>query len=273
MVIYADVLIITNLVIDYFLLLATAKIIKREPPLWRMILSAILASLTSLLIFLPEQSKTAEFLLKFFPSFIICLACFGYINLRRWVYTSLTFFAVAFAYAGAMIAIWYIFKPYGMAINNSVVYFNVSPLFLILFSVVGFLIFTVVSSLIAKRTAKKCIVKLCFCGKEATFSGIIDSGNSLTDVFTDRAVIITDRKKAINVFGELNSQIYAERYRAVPCSTVSSDVLLDGFRCEKGKIIIDKKTVKLIKPIMALSQTELCDCEAIVNPADCDLEE
>lgn len=271
MAVYADILIITNFIVDYFLLKITAKIIKSPPGVWRSLLSALFAAFTSLIIFLPQQNAIIEMFLRLVGSLIICLICFGYINLRRLVRAALVFFAVTFCYAGAMTAIWYIFKPYGMAINNSVVYFDITPVFLIGFSVAGFLIFTVASSLFARRhtAAKHCTVSLTFCGKNADFSAVIDSGNSVSDAFTGNAVIITDAKKCRSVFGELSAKNYPEKYRAVPCSTVSGGGLLDGFRCDSGKITADNKTTTLVSPIMALSGTPLCDCEAIVNPLDC----
>ena len=169
------------------------------------------------------------------------------------------------------LAFWYILKPPGMVINNSVVYFDISPVFLIAFSVAGFLIFTVLSSLLSRRskTAGKCEVTLIFRGKEARFEGVIDSGNSLTDNFTQRAVIIIDGKNAEKHFGKLDREANADRYRAVPCGTVTGTTLLDGYRCESGKIISGDKTFSLDKPVMAISKSPLCDCEAIVNPLDC----
>ena len=271
MAVYADILIITNFIVDYFLLKITARIIKSPPKLWRSLLSSLFASFTSLIIFLPQQNAIIESALRLIASLSICLICFGYISFRRLLRAALVFFAVTFCYAGAMTAIWYIFKPYGMAINNSVVYFSVTPIFLIGFSVAGFIIFTVFSSFVARHhaTAKNCLVTLVFCGKQADFTAVIDSGNSLSDTFTGRAVVIADAKKCRMAFGELSAEIYPEKYRAVPCSTVSGSSLLDGFRCDSGKITSQNKTVNLICPIMALSSAPLCDCDAIVNPLDC----
>lgn len=270
--VYADILIITNFIVDYFLLDITGKIVRRVPSLIRSILSAFFASLTSLLIFLPEQNRFLQLIIRISASLLICFVCFGFTSLRRFLFTSAVFCAVTFCYAGAMMALWYIFKPYGMAINNSVVYFDISPLFLIVFSVAGFLIFTVISSVFTRRshTAKTCTVTLCLGQNRADFLGFIDSGNSLSDVFLHRPVIIADRKKATAVFGDLSAQKYPERYCVLPCKTVSSNVLLDGFRCDSGQISDNNKTVKLNSPVMALSKTPLFDCEAIVNPLDFD---
>lgn len=271
MIIYADILIITNFIVDYFLLAITGKIIKRRPGVFRSLLAAFLAATSSLTIFLPEQNAVFRFLFRLALSYIICFANFGYESIRKLSLASFVFLAVTTCFAGSMLAIWYLWAPPGMAVNNSVVYFNISPILLIAFSVLGFLIFSVLSSFLSRRSkeAKKCLLELEFCNKKARFDAIIDSGNSLADGFTQRAVIIADGKKALDIFGELNAEKYRDRYRVIPCKTVTGSSLLDGFRCERGAIITESDTYRLEKPIMAISKTPLCDCEAIVNPSDC----
>lgn len=271
MTVYADILVITNFIVDYFLLKITAKSVKREPKTARMLLASFAAALFSLVILLPKQNAFAEILFRVILCVGVCLICFGRMTPRRLAAASLVFFAVTFAFAGAMMAISYIFGPFGIVVNNSAVYFDISPLYLICFSVAGFLIFSLFSSLFAARSkhAKSCFVTLDFCGKKGDFAAIIDSGNSLSDPVGARAVIIADKKCAQKVFGELSPEIYAEKYRAIPCGTVSGSGLLDAYRCESGKIITEKKTFDLNRPIMAISKTPLCDCEAIVNPIDC----
>ena len=272
MVIYADILIVVNLIVDYFLIRITAVILRRKPPLWRTVAAAAVAAAGTLVIFLPQLPVAAEIAEKAVMSAAVCLIAFGYINFRQTVFAAAVFFGVTFCYAGGMLALWYIFKPGGMAINNSVVYFDVSPVFLVGFSALGFLIFSVISSVFSRRhkTADTCLVTLEFCGKKADFSAVSDSGNSLCDPFFGSPVIIADAKKCAAALGELSPEAYPERYRAIPCKTVSGRVLLDGFRCDGGSITTAGKTLTLNRPIVALSKTPLCDTEAIVNPCDCD---
>lgn len=272
MTIYADILIITNFITDYFLLRVTFILVKQKPPLWRQISAALFAALTTLTIFLPGQNAFLEFALRLAISLIICLIAFGYRGIRRLIYCGLTFFGVTFCYAGAIFALWYVFRPAGVVIRNSVVYFDVSPLFLIIFSAAGFILFTVFSSVFAARhkRAEHCYVTLTFCGKSADFSAIIDSGNSLSDPFSAGTVIIVDPAVCRRAFGQLSAESQPLKYRAIPCGTVSGSGLLDGFRCESGKIIFKNRALDVCAPIMAISKTPLCDCEAIVNPLDCD---
>ncbi len=271
MTVYADILVLTNFIVDYFLLKITARAVKRAPKLKRLLAASFAAALSSLAIFLPEQNFFAEMLLRAALCVLICLICFGYISPRRLAVTSLVFFTVTLCFAGGMLALSYVLKPRGAVIRNSVVYFDISPLYLICFSVVGFLFFSAFSSFIAARSkrAKTCFVTLDFCGVKGDFKAIIDSGNSLCDPIGANAVIIADKKRVQAIFGELTPEAFADRYRAVPCGTVSGAGILDGYRCERGTIITENETFSLNRPILAISRTPLCDCEAIVNPLDC----
>lgn len=270
--VYADILMLTNLIVDYFLLAVTAKITRQNPSLARRCIASFLAAASTLIIFLPEQNRALELLIRLFISFVICLAAFGYKGIRRLISSAFIFLAVNFAYAGAMLALYYIFKPSGMAIKSSVVYFDISPVFLIVFSVAGFLISSVFTHIFALRHKRAvfCFLTLSFCGKTADFSAVIDTGNSITDPFGGGAVIIADRKKCRGVFGDLSPEIYPEKYRAVPCGTVSGTAILDGFRFDSATVTTKNKRVILKSPVIALSAVPLCDCEAIINPADID---
>ena len=60
MVVYADILIVLNLIVNYFLLLATSKLLRRNVKVLPMLLSALAGAFSSLYIFLPKPSVIAE---------------------------------------------------------------------------------------------------------------------------------------------------------------------------------------------------------------------
>ena len=150
MEVYADILIAVNFTVDYFLLAFTAKLLRVNCPLWRQLIAA-----SSLMIFLPPLGAVIEFLVRIALCAVIALVCFGFHGARAFIRASIYFFAVSFGFAGAMLAVWYIFKPYGMVINNSAVYFNISPMFLIVFSVVGYFAAAVLRKIFLKKVLEK----------------------------------------------------------------------------------------------------------------------
>lgn len=270
MTVYADVLIVLNMIVDYFLLLLTSRILNLSPPLWRLISGAAAGGLSSLYIFLPQAGIIAEFAVRLIFCTVITLCAFGFGGIKRLLRNSAVFFAVSMGYAGAMMALWYILKPNGMVINNSVVYFDISPIFLIAFSVAGYLISALLRRLLSSNaaSAQKCLIKITAAGNTAEISAISDTGNSLEDVFGCGDIIIAEEKYADMLFGTNRSrEELSKRYRAIPCNTVTGTDILEGYRCDTAEVIHQGGTVKLKSPILALSKQNLGgDYGAIINP-------
>ncbi len=269
MIIYVDILLIVNFIIDYFLICLTSKFTNCDSPFGFRILASFAAALSSLYIFLPQSHFLIEILVRIFFSFLVCLIAFPRRKLKKLISLSIVFFAVTFCFAGAMIFIWLLFKPNGMVINNSVVYFNISPLFLIVFSVAGYFIAVLIRYLIERNSpkAKRCSIEITANGKKITLEAIVDTGNSLTDVFSNRHIIVCDISTIHQLFGRnLESEVCERRYRAIPCSTVAGEQLLDGYRSDKATIMFKDNKIYLDGPILAISKTPLKDCGAIVNP-------
>lgn len=270
MTVYADVLVVLNLIVDYFLLSLSAHILKKSISVLRIILSALIGAFSSLYIFLPKMSPVVETFLKISACMLMCLAAFGYLQLKSFLRAFFVVTSVSFLYGGFMIAVWYIFKPSGMIINNSVVYFNVSPVFLILFSVVAYLTI-IFARKITERNAvysKSCNIDLISDKNITSIKGIVDTGNSVEDMFCLSEIIVVDESVAKSVFnGYPFSDSLKHRYRVLPMNTVSGTTLLDGYRCDKALVSFEGKEIELKSPVLAISKTPLKDgFEAIVNP-------
>lgn len=272
MVVYADILILLNFLVNYFLLLTVKSIINCNIKTYRIILAAALGGVSSLYIFIPSVTRAADFLYKLLICVLMAFIGFGYKNIKKFFKVILAVFGATCLYAGIMIAVWHIFKPSGMVINNSVVYFNISPVFLIGFTVIFYLLFIIAFKIFSKasKTAERCKVTLFADEKSANFDAIVDTGNSLEDIFGKSEIIIADKSVFYLLFGDRNIETDEElkkRYRIVPCSTVAGTNTLDGFRCDKAYIKSDAQKVTLEKPILAISAEAIDDdYEAILNP-------
>ena len=270
LVIYADILVILNFLVDYFLLLAASHFLSGNVKTYRILLSALLGGASSLYIFLPEINLIIDFLFKIFILLVMSFVAFGLVSIKRYIKSVLIFAAVNCGYTGIMMAVWYLFKPNGMLVNNSVVYFNISPVVLVTLTVVGYVVFTFLNYVFSKtsKLAEKCTVKVTADGKTVELSAIVDTGNSIKDVFGMGEIIVVDRKSIELLFENIAfSEKLDNRYRAIPCGTVSGGGLLEGYRCDSGIIKSEHRTVKLSKPVLAVSKTNLPDdYSAIVNP-------
>ena len=138
MVLYIDILIILNLFIDYFLLLSSAVLLKRNIKRLRLIFAAILGSLSSLFIFLPTISPIITVLIKLMIGFCLVLVAFGYKSKIVFIKTVLLFFAENLIFIGVMFCLWMFVSPPGMLWKNGITYIAISPIILISGSIIAY---------------------------------------------------------------------------------------------------------------------------------------
>lgn len=269
MIVYADVLIFLNLIVDYFLLLLTSKILNCHPKLYRIIISSIIGGISSLYIFLPKQNILIDFSYKIFVSMFLVLICFNFQGIKQFFRNTFVLLLVTCGYCGVIFAFWLCFKPNGLIINNSQIYFNISPVMLVIFSVVGYFIFILLSKLLARNSifSEKCDIDAFIDNKIINLKAIVDTGNSLEDPFGKSEIIIVDKSKIDELSFNLEDKKYKLRYRILPCSTVSGYDSLEGLRCDKAIIKIENANIDLENPILAFSKVKLNDgYNAIINP-------
>ena len=272
MIVYADVLIFLNLIINYFLLLAVSKILKKTPKTRWLVLSAFVGALSSLYIFLPQTSFLIETLFKIAVSMFMTIIAFGFKGVKAYIKSVLLLFGVTVGFGGLMYAIWLTFSPNGMVINNSVVYFDISLIALIGFTVAGYIIFSILYRVFSKTAtfAERCDITLFANEKSVKVTAIVDTGNSIEDAFSMGEIIIVDKSVAIKLFECEDFQINFKtksRYRMLPCATVSGTDVLEGLRCDRAEVKYKNQSITLNRPILAISKTPLPDGnDAIINP-------
>ena len=270
--VYVDVLLVVNLIVDFFLLKITFKLLKTDPKPIRVLISSFIGAVSSLYIFFPESTAFINITYQLIIGSLIMLTALGFKSLKYFLRSVAVFFTVTCVYGGIMTALWQVLKPKGMVINNSVVYFNISPLVLILSTVSGYFLYLFLNKIFAlpSKTAKKCSLNLYALGKSVGLTGIIDTGNSITDVLSNSEIIIVDKAVAVSLLGTedfSNDPLYATRYRTIPCETVMGRSLLEGFRCDMGEIRFEDKVIPLTNPVIALSKTPIKEnYSAILNP-------
>ena len=260
-VIYVDVLIFLNAVVDYFLLLASAKLAGRKISEKRLIFSSIFSSFTSLYIFAPEQHFLLDIAIRFVLCILICIVAFGFKNKVMFFKSLASIIAVTLLYNGIAVAFWLAIKPSAMVIKNSVVYFNISAVQMLVFSILGYLIIRIIQFLIKRFSPYANRVNLRIFNKNAVIdvTAMVDSGNSLVDVYNGKKVVITDYATASRIFENLSEK--APLY--LPYKYVGGNGLISAYYCDG--INVNGKTVK--KVMIAVSEDEFNgDYKAIVSP-------
>ncbi len=277
-VVYADILICLNTVVNYLILSVTEKFCNIQAKNFRLILGAFVGAIFSLYIFLPQSIFVVECLVRLTFSSLIVVVSFGCKKIISLFKQILVFYCVTFIYGGIMFALWYILKPHGMVINNGIVYLNISPLILIVLSVFAYVVITMFSK-IYKTSAQLVTQKIdiMYNHKNITVTAMVDSGNFLKDTVTNSEIIIVQKDIGEYLFGEIDivdnayacgDYIKMKNFRVIPYKTVSGNGIMPAFKCDR--VAIRKKDGPIFKSnvlIGVIEQKFSDDYSAIISPS------
>lgn len=177
-------------------------------------------------------------------------ATFGFKKPTPFFKLLLYFYSVNFAFSGIMMALWYIFKPNGMQMNNGIVYFNISPIVLIFSTLISYIVVEIINRTINKRKLenKPIKLKIKFKDNQIEILGKIDTGCSLKEPFSDLPVIVakeTCLKPLLpeNTYEQITNFLKTKsledlnlKIRTIPFKTISEEGILPAFKPDFIKI-------------------------------------
>ncbi len=257
-VIYADVLVIINIYITYIILMLTSAFggVKRNAG--RLAVASVLSGLYSLIILVPDVSNTVISITRMFFSFFMLFIAFGRVSRKSFLRLAAAFFAVNFAFAGVMLALWLFVSPEGMYYNSSVVYFDIDTGTLIILTVVCYFALSLISRFIQKRVPRDSVYDCVIYAADRQFHChcFLDTGNSLKDCYTGSSVIIINKDILSSVTGDnpLESRL---KIRLIPHCTVSGEGMLYAFTSEKAEIKGLTKSCTVKNVTVALTEEKI----------------
>lgn len=243
--IYVDILLSLNLVINYLLLSASAFYTHTKVSLKRLLLGSAIGSICSLIMLLPVIPFVLNMLIKFLVGGITVFVCFGRKNKKEFIKLYAVFLTATFFFGGIVISLWFLFTPKNLMIKNSVIYINISPVSLILYSVICYLAFRFIHIIIGKYRTKEtfCILTIISNNHALRVNAKIDTGNTLTEPFSQCPVIVVGRSVASPVtpieileyetVTSLSYRTQINSIRFVPFTSVGGKGILPCFKAEK----------------------------------------
>ncbi len=266
MVIYIDILIIINVFISFLILLCASGLLKEKISRPRLIVACLFGGAYSLVILLPDMGVAGSVLLKTGGAVILSLLAFRVVSFRAFLRSFLSVLFISFAFAGIMFALYVLIKPYNMALNNGAVYFEISVRVFVISALCCYLLIKLFLLLIKRYSPadRLCALTIEINGECAVLKGLIDTGNSLSDVFTGKPVTTVEKAAIRRLLKETDN----ERKGVVPVKTALGTGMLETLRADRMIIDYGGKRYAVNSPILALSETALADAEyfALVNP-------
>ena len=256
MIIYVDVLFIVNFFITYLLLLLTKALVKSSAKTVRLLASSCLGGLYSLIILADDLSVFVSVLGKLAASVLLVIIAFGFKRITVFVKAVALFYFSNMLFLGVILAVQLIFNSKGAAINNGTVYFDISAPVLLISASLAYVVSIAVIKIYNRTLGRQEIYKLKIFknGECHTMLAFLDSGNKLTEPFSNYPVIIAD-----------SSKIMYDTERIIPFSTVGGDGILQAFRPDKIEISNEKNKIETDKVYIALSEVGEKNYSAILN--------
>ena len=281
MVIYLDVLILINLYVTYFQILAVSAFTHRKSVWYRKLSAAGIGAVASLSIFIPQEMVLTLTLLKIFLCALIAFVAFGYTGFRAYAVSVLFLMLVSFVFSGLMLCVWLFAAPMKMLFINGTVYFGVDTMTIILSTCAAYGVVRIIRYILDKngKTDGKYTVIIKNNGRECRLSALADSGNGMVDCFSGLPVIVCGRDMCADVsppaidmiennsdISEIGTQMI-KGVRIMPFSTVGKGGLICMFKAES--VVIDDETNEEKYPVNALIGIVIGgrqEYEAIFNP-------
>lgn len=200
MEIYLDIVILENIVINYLILLVTAKFSKNRSSNSRLLLGAVLgAAYLATMLLLPEMKIYTTLLSKCLLSFAMIAVTFHLKKLSEFLKTLLIFYASTFIFAGAGFALMFFNRDWGILRNGVMVtplsFFNTSWAELLLALAVTLIILRVIWDMIQNRFLREkllVLLRITFDKKAIELFALVDTGNSLHDPLTNMPVVVVE---------------------------------------------------------------------------------
>lgn len=281
-VVYVDVLFAVNLIIDYFLLLAVAGALRRNESRLRLLAGALLGAVYSLFIFFPQVGGLYSAGGKILLSVGMVLTAYRWTGMRSMLRLIVVFYLAGALLGGALFALWYFLSPPGLLVRNGVVYFDISPVVLILSAAGFYIAFTLAARLFHHGGGRLYELEVRCGGAAVRLKALLDTGNRLTDVMTGAPVVVAEyaavarllpaeERAAVRAGAIGGAQSpWAGRMRLIPYGTISGKTeLLPAFRPDRVAILTPKGREETADVLVAVCPRRLCpdgSYQALLSP-------
>ena len=190
---------------------------------------------------------------------------------------------ITFVFAGVMISLWMIFRPSGMLINNSTVYFGISLPVLIVSTAVCYVLVRVIFRIILKNKPQQSIFDFTLevDGKKLQGRAMLDTGNTLAESFSGYPVVVCTYdflkeifprnsenffKGDITSLSEIKDENWKRKVRLVSFSTVTETGAMPSFRPDRLTVKNSFETDKVFVAVIGRKKYINESFQMLLNP-------
>ncbi len=263
MTIYLDVVLFENIVLNYIIIVSTAIISKSQVKIFRIILSSLVGGIFAILNYIIEMKLIFSILLKIMISVIMMLVAFQDYSIKKVLRQLIFFYLVSFTFGGIAFMLLFFINPKNLIIDGTHLVGTYPIKVAVLAGGVGFIIISIVSSIIKNRIGKKamiCDLEIFYDGKNKKIKTMLDTGNLLKEPISNADVIIVEKESLKDIVSKEilenitnilkgkwieSENIHSYKFKLIPFSSLGNDNgLLIGFKPDYIKIYNEQEFIR-----------------------------
>lgn len=236
MVIYADILFLVNLYIDFFLLECVKRFLHLHINIKRQLLGAVVGAVCSLTALLPVLNGLISTLLGILCAFIIMFVVLFKGTFMLYIKAAVAYWVCSFIFAGFFLFISNMLPTGNLTVRNGTVYFGISPVLLFVFTVLAYIAIVFGKRVLGNSEPDSRYIRLIIenMGISAELYAKADTGNSLKEPFSSLPVIVAEKDPIKKLLPkDFSSGEQSPDVRLIPYSTITSDGLLYAFKAHR----------------------------------------
>lgn len=272
MTIYLDVVLLENLCMNYIILFATGYIMKIKMKQWKIIISALIGGIYSIVAYLEILPIYSNLFMKIILSIVMVYLAYNAKGIKILSKQLIIFYLTSFVFGGCAFALLYFIKPKNILMKNGV-YVGTYPIKIALLGgIIGFIVTHIAFKIVKTKLKKKDMlytVTIKIQEKETTLTAMLDTGNLLRDPISKIPVIVVERDKLYDVLpaellnnienlvggeqtekiDEIKEKEYLTKLRIIPFSSIGKkNGLLIGIKADT--VAIHKEETEIRKNVI-----------------------
>jgi len=278
-VIYIDVLFLVNFTVNLTILVAEALLLKIPAKAYRLIAGAILGAIYSCLVFSLNLHMGMSVFSKTIILSAITALSFGGYKLPVIIKRCIALWILTVVFAMLILGLLYftdIGLKFGGMVKNGIFYFDI-PLYFIFPACALALIITMVFEKINTKSPTRCCVTITVYhrDKKVSLKALVDTGNTLTDPFSGKGVVVAEWKTLAPILdidpaeiSEITHENLPRGFRIIPFSSVGEqNGILPAFVPDKVRINGEFHT-DITTAIYSGTLSQKGDYNALIGPIE-----
>ncbi|NPV91478.1 MAG: sigma-E processing peptidase SpoIIGA [Firmicutes bacterium] len=294
--VYLDVVFLINLVMDYTILWATARLGQIEASKKRLLLGALTGASYSAVLLLPGMGFLYSLVFRVLLSLVIVVVAFAPVSVKGFLRLCGYFYLVAFTMGGAMLGAVYLLSSsgtYGAISRIAQRLVQIPYLWLLIALAVAVAMGRWGTVLIRRALTKNFFrvpLTISIEDRSITVPALLDTGNQLKDPLTQSPVVIAeysvmepylpedlkeilknspnfDLKKTAETLAD---SIWSHRIRLIPFTSIGKNHgMLLGLRPDEVKVTVDERILSTRNVVVGIYDKQLCPqgtYRALVHP-------